>query len=203
MGKRQIGDLQPGELVITILISEIAAIPIQDPNQPVLNGVVAVFSLVFLEILISIIAMKYSHLRRFFYGTSAIIIKDGIIDQKKLKSLRITGPDLLEVLRNRDIFDINSIAYAIFETNGQLSVLLKPEYKNATSGDVLGLEQSPDKPYLVISDGKFLKDEMKYCKVKKSKIHSVLKRENTDIKDVFLMTCNDNFDYFIIKKEEK
>lgn len=200
MGKRQIGDLQPGELVITILISEIAAIPIQDPDQPLLTGVTAVLSLVFIEILVSVFAMKFFTLRRFFYGTSAVIIKNGIIDQKKLKSLRITGPDLLEVLRNRDIFNIDSIAYAFFETNGQLSVLLKPNYQNATAGDINGNRNSPDLPNLLISDGKFIKDEMKNCNISKSNILKILQKEKIDISNVFIMTCDDNMNYNIIKK---
>ena len=138
MGKRQIGDMQPGELVITILISEIAAIPIQDLNQPVMTGVVAVFTLVFLEIAVSAITMKCLPLRRFFYGDSAIIIKDGVLDQKKLRSLRVTGPDLLEVLRGQQIFDINDVAYAILETNGNLSVMLKSGAQNVTVDDLNG-----------------------------------------------------------------
>ncbi len=202
MGKRQIGDLQPGELVITILISEIAAIPIQDPTQPILVGIAAVLSLVFVEILISVIAMKFLHLRRFFYGTSAVIIKNGVIDQKKLKSLRITGPDLLEVLRNREIFNINSILFATLETNGQLSVLLKPDCQNATVNDINGISNTPDQPYLIISDGKIIKDELKNCNSSKVKIQNILKNEKTDIKNVFIMTCDENMNYTIIKKNK-
>lgn len=202
MGKRQIGDLQPGELVITILISEFAAIPIQDLEQPVLTGVFAVLTLVFLEILISVLAMKCLKLRRFFYGTSAIIIKDGVIDQNKLKALRITGPDLLEVLRNREIFDISRVAYAIFETNGQISVMLKPDYQNATLNDVSGKASEPELPYLIISDGNFIEEEMSVCKATKKKITDILKQNNLKIKDVFLMTCDEKINYNIIRKEK-
>ena len=109
MGKRQIGDMQPGELVITILISEIAAIPIQDLNQPILTGVVAVFTLCFLEILISVLTMKSPLLRRTFYGSSAVIISNGVVDEKRLTQLRVTVQDLCEVLRNQGIFDLNDV----------------------------------------------------------------------------------------------
>lgn len=201
MGKRQIGDMQPGELVITILISEIAAIPIQDLNQPVMTGVVAVFTLVFLEIAVSAITMKCLPLRRFFYGDSAIIIKDGVLDQKKLRSLRVTGPDLLEVLRGQQIFDINDVAYAILETNGQLSVMLKSGSQTATVDDLNGKHYDCRLPCLVISDGRFINDSLSICKMSKEKIMSKLKKEHLRIKDVFIMTCDSEGNFNIIKKE--
>ncbi len=201
MGKRQIGDLQPGELVITILISEIAAIPIQDLSQPILSGVAAVLTLVFLEIFVSVLAMKIYPLRRLFYGTSAVVIKDGKIDQKKLKSLRITGPDLLEVLRNREIFDIKKIKLATLETNGQLSVLIKPEFQTATLNDINGKNSQPELPNIIISDGSIIKDEMKTSGQSVASINKMLKKENISIKDVFMMFCDDNGNYSIIKKE--
>lgn len=201
MGKRQIGDMQPGELVITILISEIAAIPIQDLNQPVMTGVVAVFTLVFLEIAVSAITMKCLPLRRFFYGDSAIIIKDGVLDQKKLRSLRVTGPDLLEVLRGQQIFDINDVAYAILETNGNLSVMLKSGAQNVTVDDLNGKPSDSSMPSLVISDGRFIKDSLSICRVSKSEIESKLRSENLKLKDVFIMTCDSERNYNIIKKE--
>ena len=128
MGKRQIGDLQPSELVITILLSEIAAIPIEDTDAPIIYGILATVTLVILEILTSFTAMKSLNFRRIIYGRSAVIIENGTIDQKMLKKLRITVPDLMEVLRNQEVFDINEIAFAILETNGQMSVLLNSHY---------------------------------------------------------------------------
>lgn len=202
MGKRQIGDLQPGELVITILISEIAAIPIQDLSQPILSGVFAILTLVFLEILISVLAMKIYPLRRFFYGTSAVVIKDGVIDQEKLKSLRITAPDLLEVLRNREIFDIRKVAIAILETNGQLSVMLKSEYQNATANDLKGIKTPPELPNIVVSDGTIIKDELIAANYTKKQVLNTLKKENIKLKEVFMMISDDKQNYSIIKKEK-
>ena len=203
MGKRQIGDMQPGELVITILISEIAAVPIQDLTQPVMTGVVAVLTLAFLEISVSVLTMKFLTLRRFFYGDSAIIIKDGILDQKKLKQLRVTGPDLIEVLRNQEVFDINDVAYAILETNGQLSVLLKPDKQNATVSNLKGDIASASCPELIISDGKFIKENLKEIGLKKSNVENVLKKESISVKNIFIMTCDKEMNYNIIKKESK
>lgn len=203
MGKRQIGDMQPGELVITILISEIAAIPIQDLSQPVMTGIIAVFTLVFLEVFISVVTMKCLPIRRVIYGDSAIIIKNGVLDQKALKRLRVTGPDLIEVLRNQQIFDINQVAYAILETNGQLSVMLKPEYQNATVNDLKGNESASSMPCLVISDGRFVNDSIEHIGCSKSDISKRVKQSGLQLKDVFIMTCDKDMNYNIIKKEKK
>ena len=201
MGKRQIGDMQPGELVITILISEIAAIPIQDLNQPILTGIVAVFTLVFLEISVSVIAMKIQPLRKLLYGTSAIVIKNGIINQKLLKKLRITSMDLIEVLRNQQVFDITQVSYAILETNGQLSVMMKPEYQNATVNDLNNIKSESKLPLLIVCDGKLQKNTIQNNGLKKEKIFTELKIRKIDIKKVFIMTY-DGDNYKIIKKEE-
>ena len=101
MGKRQIGEMQPNELVITLLISEIAAIPLQDTSQPILNGVVAIFMLVILEIIISVITMKSLYVRKIMNGKSAVIIKNGVIDQNMMRQVRMTVLDLVELLRGQ------------------------------------------------------------------------------------------------------
>lgn len=203
MGKRQIGDMQPGELVITILISEIAAVPIQDLTQPVLTGVIAVFTLIFLEITVSILAMKVLPLRRFFYGDSAIIIKNGVLDQKMLKKLRITGPDLIEVLRNQNVFDIDDVAYAILETNGQLSVLLKPEKQPVAIEHLSGEPATSSFPSVIISDGKIIKESLKEINTTKAQINKILKSEAVSVKNIFVMVCDDKLNYHIIRKEPK
>lgn len=201
MGKRQIGDMQPGELVITILISEIAAVPIQDLSQPLLSGVTAVLTLIFLEISVSVLTMKVTSLRRIFYGNSAVIINNGVLDQKMLRKLRITGADLLEVLRNSGIFDIQDVAYAILETNGQLSVLLKTQKQPATVDDLNGNFSTSSMPLLVVSDGKFNKETFKDIKQPKEKIEKILAKEKISLKNVFMMTCDNNLNYQIIKKD--
>ena len=203
MGKRQIGDMQPGELVITILISEIAAVPIQDLTQPVLTGVVAVFTLIFLEIAISVLTMKALPLRKFFYGDSCIIIKNGVLDQKMLKKLRVTGPDLLEVLRNQNVFSLKDVAYAILETNGQLSVLLKPEKQNVTLENFSGKQPADSLPSIVISDGKFIKENLLEINKTKGEISKLLTGKSIAVKDIFMMLCDSEGNFNIIRKEEK
>ena len=112
MGKRQIGDMQPNELVVTLLISEIAAIPLQDMSQPLLFGFLPIFSLVVIEIVISYLVLKSSLLRRIFSGRAVVIIKNGVIDQNAMKKLRITILDLIELLRGQNVFDISTVSFA-------------------------------------------------------------------------------------------
>ena len=202
MGKRQIGDLQPSDLVITILLSEIVAIPIQDSNIPLYYGLAATVTLIVLQVLTSVLTMKFLSARKILYGNSCIIINNGTINQEMLKKLRVTGPDLLEVLRNQEIFDISQVAYAILETNGQLSVLLKDEYQTANVNDIKGIHQSATLPKIVISDGRIIKRTIQDNGWTTEDITAELNKNNLTVKDVFIMTCDENKNYYLIKKQK-
>ena len=136
LGKRQIGELQPAELVITILLSEILAIPMQDTSLPLMNTIIPVLLLVGFEIIISILNLKSVKFRSAMQGNPLIVIREGVIDQKQLKELRFTTDDLLEELRKKDIFDVSQVWYAIVETDGTLSVMLKADEENIKIKDV-------------------------------------------------------------------
>ena len=138
MGKRQIGELQPSELVITILISEVAAIPIQDNSLPLITAIIPVMILICLEIFFSVMNMKSMTMRNVFSGKAVIVIKNGEIDQKKMKSLRFTIDDLLAALRQQEVFDIDEVDTAIVETNGQLTVYPKANSQPLTQKIPLG-----------------------------------------------------------------
>lgn len=203
MGKRQIGDLQPSELVITILMSEIAAIPIQDTEIPIIYGILATGTLVILEVVTSFAAMKSIYFRRIIYGRSAVIIENGTIDQKMLKKLRITVSDLMEVLRNQEVFDLNEVAFAILETNGQMSVLLKPQFQTASVSDVNGQSKPSTMPCLIVSDGKFLTKAMKKYNITKEKVSNEIKKQNLKLKDIFLMTVDQDGKTTIVQKDKQ
>lgn len=200
MGKRQIGDMQPNELVITILISEIAAIPIQDINQPVVNGIIAIFMLVVLEILISFLSMKSVKARQVINGKSAVIVKDGQLDQKLMKRMRVTVADLMEVLRIQNVFHIDQVAYAILETNGQLSVLLKPEYQTATAADLDKHPADDGIPALVINDGRLLREGLALSGASEEAVEQILKSQRLTYKQVFLMTMDKTGKHYIVRK---
>ncbi len=200
MGKRQIGDMQPNELVITLLISEIAAIPLQDINQPILSGIVAIFMLVILEIVMSTLSLKSTHVRKFMSGNSVIIIDNGVIDQKAMKNVRMTVLDLIEQLRGQNVFDISTVAFAVLEVNGNLSVLLKSGEQPATVKDIGVKKNKAALPLPVISDGKILKDSLDALNITADSINKKLKANRTQADKVFLMTLDRYDNISIIKK---
>ena len=200
MGKRQIGEMQPGELVVTLLISDIAAMPLQDTNQPVLFGVAAIFTLVTLEILMSVIALKSFFMRKLISGKSAIIIKDGTIDQKELKKVRMTVLDLVEMLRNQQVFDISTVSCAVLDTGGNLSVLLKSKSQPVTAGDLNVKKSSAELPLPVISDGKLLSESMTALGITRKEVLNRLSSQRLKPSQVMLMTLDSNGNTNIVKK---
>ena len=201
MGKRQISDLQPTELVITLVISDIAAIPMQNTSQPLLSGITPVLILVALEIMASVIMMKSGKFRKLICGNPIVIIEDGKLLQSQMKRLRLTIEDLTTQLRQQNIFSIEEIEYCIMETNGNLSILEKPQYKTPNAED-LNVEIKDNKiETVVISDGKILENSLSLCKKSKADIYKILDDEHTDIKQVFIMTLDALGCYNIIMRE--
>lgn len=202
MGKRQIGDMQPTELVITLLISEIAAIPLQDVSQPVSIGVIAIFMLVFLEIVASVIVMKNLRLRRIFSGKSVVIIKNGVLDQKAMKSVRMTVFDLVEMLRMQGYFELEEIESAILEINGNLSVKPKSGFAPLTPNDMKIKTEETGLSMTVISDGTIVDASLKFLNKTRDDLKIMLKKQNLNEKDVFVMTMNESGEGIVVKKEK-
>ena len=200
MGKRQIGDMQPNELVITLLISEIVAIPLQDISQPILSGVVAIFMLIVLEIVMSVLSLKSVNVRKFMSGNSVVIINNGVVDQNAMRSVRMTVLDLIEQLRGQNVFDISTVAFAVLEVNGNLSVLLKSGDQPATVKDVGVKKESQALPLPVISDGKILKDSLKALNITQADVNKKLNANHVEIDKVFLMTLDKHENISIIRK---
>ena len=128
MGKRQIGELQPSELAITILISNIATLPVEDLSIPLITGLLPVLTLVCLDVLMSWLSVKSKKMRGIVSGEPVIIISDGKVDQQKLYNLRFTTDDLMEAIRTQGIFDLEEVQFAVVETTGRVSVY--PKFKN-------------------------------------------------------------------------
>lgn len=200
MGKRQIGDMQPNELVITLLISEIAAIPLQDTTQPILSGVTAILVLVILEIVVSVIALKSMMARKLLNGKSVVVIKNGVIDQHAMKKVRMTIIDLIELLRGQNVFDISTVAYAVLEVNGDLSVLLKSSEQPVTTGDLNIKKENAALPLPVISDGKIVKESLSALNITENDVLKQIGKNK--LNDIFLMTIDRNNNKNIIKKRE-
>lgn len=135
MGKRTIGELQPNELVIAIMISDLASIPMQSTDAPLLSGIIPILTLIALEVFLSFTALKSKKFRKLLCGEPTDIVIDGKADYKKMKELRFSRTDLLEELRQQGCDDIKEVKRAVLETNGQLSVILKEKERPLTLSD--------------------------------------------------------------------
>ena len=202
MGKRQIGDMQPTELVITLLISEIAAIPLQDFSQPMVIGLTAIFTLVFLEIMASVIIMKNLRLRRIFSGKSVVIIRNGTLDQKAMKGVRMTVFDLVEMLRMQGVFDLNEVDCAVLEINGNLSVKTKAGYLPPSANDMKLKVQDKGMAMTVISDGKIVDASLEFLSKTREDLDVILKEKSLSADTIFLMTLNFAGESVIIEREK-
>ena len=190
MGKRQIGDMQPNELVVTLLLSEIAAIPLQDTSQPILNCVIAIFILVIMEIVVSVFSLKSTTIRRLLNGQAVVIIKNGVVDQSEMRRVRMTVLDLIEMLRVQNVFDISTVAFAVLEVNGELSVLLKTAEQAATVKDIGVKKDKATLPIPVITDGKIISENLTALQITHNDVEKILKQNNVTTKQVFLLTLD-------------
>ena len=203
MGKRQVGEMQPTELVVTILISEIASIPLEDTDTPLFAAFIPVILIVCLELVISGISLKSVKLRRLLTGRPIIVIDNGKVDQKALKSMRISISDLMDSLRLKGYFDITKVKYAIVEMNGQISVMPVENEAPLTAFTMKVQAKKVSIPYTVISDGTLITGHLQQAKTSESEIQKQLKKQGLTYKDVFLMTCDEQGNYYTVKKEKR
>ncbi len=205
MGKRQLGELQPSEFVITILISNIATLPIEDTNIPFLVGVIPILTLICFEVFTSSLSLKFKSFRTIISGTPKIIISNGVINQAEMKNLRLSVDDLMGQLRVSEIFDVRDVEFAMVETTGKLSIYKKYESQNTTAQM---LKLSPEKgetspPVIIVSDGKVNSQGLKYCNISNEWLNKTLKENKCKQNEIFLMTCDRVLDYHIITKGDK
>ncbi|MCM1166080.1 MAG: DUF421 domain-containing protein [Lachnospiraceae bacterium] len=200
MGKRQLGELQPSELVVTILISNIAAIPVEDSSMPMIMGIVPILTLVCLDVIMSGIMLKSAKVRKLMIGSPRIIISEGDILQKEMKRLRYTVDDLTEAMREQQIFDVTQIQYAIVETTGKISFLLKKDYQPSEKQDVKAGGSTENPPSVIIRDGIADKEQLRLLGLGEQWLTKILRENGVSIKGVFLMTADKNGSHTIVKK---
>lgn len=186
MGKRQLGELDVGELVSTLLISEIAAIPVDDPDIPLLNAIIPTLMILSLEIIISTVKNKSEKLKKTIEGVPCYIIYKGKLLQNVLKENRISINELLSELRSQSIGSIDQVEYAIIEQDGGLSVFKKEEEQLS---------------HPVIIDGEIKKDELRRLGYDENWLQKALNSHKASLKEVFLFTVDDSGTIFIIKKD--
>ncbi len=203
MGKRQLGELQPSELVVTILISNIASIPVEDSSVPMLLGLVPILTLVCVDIIVSACIMKFTKFRKFVIGSPRVIISNGKILQKEMKRLRYTIDDLTEAMRNQQIFDITQVNYAIIETTGKINFMLKRDFENAQRQDVSCGGSSSDPQTVIIRDGVADHDKLRSMNLQPVWLDKTLADNKVKRDNVFIMTADVNGNYTLIRKDDE
>ena len=191
MGKRQLGEMQPFELVLTLIIADLATIPMAEVSVPVLHGIVPVLTLVVLHFILTYLSSVSNKFASFLSGKPVIVINPDGIDAKALKNLNISVDDVFEAIRGCGYFSVEQIQYAIMETNGKMSVLPKSNFAPVTVQDMkLKVEKSVI-PINVVNEGKILKDNLEIAKIDEAKVMELLNKAKVKkVKDVLLMTID-------------
>lgn len=198
MGKKQIGELEPSELAVAIMISDLATTPLSSKDIPLLNGVIPVIILSVLEIFVSVIVLKTIRIRKIITGTPSIIVEKGKLNEEELRNLRFTTDDLIEEMRLNGISDITDIQYAILENGGQVSFILNKKNSPLTYEDMNIDVDEDELPFPIINKGVILKTNLEIIGRNENWLEKKLKEKNiTDKKKILLLTANHNEIKFI------
>ncbi len=200
MGKRQLGELQPSELVITILISNIATLPLEDTDIPLFLGITPILALVCFEVIVSWLNLVFPKFRKMISGSPKIIIRNGKTDPQILRELRFSVDDLMMSLREKEVFDIEDVQFAIVETTGNISVM-KKQMKDTPDRQDFGMKvKNYDPPQVIVSDGKILPQSLKSMGIADGTVEKILKEIRIKLSDVFIITVDTQGHFFIVDK---
>ena len=201
MGKRQVGELEPSELVLSLIIADLAAVPMQDFGIPLLAGVIPILTLLALTMLLSVLTMKSLGFRALLCGRPSVVIRRGEIDQGEMRRNRLTVDELLEELRSQGYASPAGVAYAILETNGQLSVLPWERESPPRQGQ-LGLEvRERGLPLVLISDGRLLPQNLDASGYGENWLTEQLRRQGFQAEEIFLMTVDEAGGIYLAPKQ--
>lgn len=204
MGKAELSELQPYELVVIIMIAELASLPMEAVEMPFINGVVAISTLVFLQVVISFITLKSEKARALICGKPTILIQNGSIVEKELKKLRISMNDLIEQLRIKNFPNIDDVEFAILETNGDLSVIPKASKRPLTPSDMKIKVTKEDLPISLIIDGKINQENLSAASLNFNWLYNELRKQNVDdIHKILYASVGQNKTLSLHLKKEK
>ncbi|MBQ3077850.1 MAG: DUF421 domain-containing protein [Clostridia bacterium] len=192
MGKRQMGELQPSELVVTLIIAEVAAIPMQSNDIPLIYGVISIAALVSMEVLLSSLSLKLPWLGTLLSGRPSVVVEDGRIDQREMARQRFTVSDLCEELRLQKVNRLADVSYAVLETNGQLSVFLKPQATPATRRDVGAKAEDLGVVRLLVSDGCVSARVCRQLGLTEADVRQMVEAKGMTVQDTFYCTVDGN-----------
>ena len=203
MGKRQIGELEPSELVLSLIIADLAAVPMQDYGIPLLTGLIPILALLSLTMILSVLTVKSVTFRSLLCGRPSIIIRNGMVDQREMARNRLTVDELLEELRIQGITDLSTVQYAVLETNGQLSVLPYPVHKPPTARQWDMKLPSPGFPLILVNDGVLMEHNLSALGRDRVWLDQELARRNCrDIRRVFLLLADESDHFYLALKGE-
>ena len=203
MGKRQIGELEPSELVLTMMISDLATVPMQDFGIPLLAGVIPILTLLALSMLMSQLSLQNLRFRELVCGTPAVLIRHGVIQQQTMRKNRYTLDELLEELRGQGISCVEDVKYAILENSGQLSVLPWTRQQPPTAAQLhVDVEDSVTLPTVLINDGRVLRKNLAACGHDRAWLWERLRAQQlSSPRDIFLLTLDEQGRVSCVKKE--
>lgn len=203
MGKRQIGELELSDLITTLLVSEIASLPITDTNLPISHAIIPIIILLTFEVLSSALLVRFPFIKKLISTQPTTLIKDGKLSSKQMQRARITVDELVSELRQKDISDIGEVQYAILEQNGKISVIQKPEYRPPSLSD-LNIKVSNEGLYhIVVENGCIDKHGATEMKLTRDDIENILNKRSLSLRDVYLMMISDSGSIEIVRKERK
>ena len=204
MGKRQVGELEPSELVLSLIIADLASVPRQDYGIPLLTGVVPILALLCVTMILSVLTMKYVGFRAVLCGRPSVVVRNGALDQREMARNRLTVDELLEELRAQGYTDLSVVKYAILETNGKLSVLPYANQKPPTAREMAVAVQESGLPRVVVSDGRLLEHNLKALGHDRPWLEGQLrKRGCAGPEEVFLMLVDEQEQIYLARRELK
>lgn len=202
MGKRQVGQMEPSEFVVTMLVANLASIPMQDGGIPLYSGLVPMLTVLGTELVLSALSMYSIGLRRLLCGKPVILIDNGKILRQNLRRTRISLDELTGQLREKDVLDPSTVQYAILETNGQLSVFPFPKFRPASAKEAGIQAQKQSLPVTIIADGRLYSKNLTTAKKDLAWVNNVLMTHHADIPNTFLLTVDGRDRVFWLGKED-
>ncbi len=201
MGKRQIGQMEPSEFVVTMLVANLASIPMQDGAIPLYSGLVPILTVLGLELVLSALSLRSIFVRKLLCGKPVILIENGNILQENMRKTRLTLDELTGHLREKDVLDLGSVQYAILETNGNLSVFPYPKDRPASAKDAGIQAKKQSLPLTIISDGYLSEENLTLAKKDMAWVQTELKKREATVENTWLFTVDGLGKIYFCRKE--
>ena len=201
LGKRQIGQMEASEFVVTMLVANLAAIPMQDEGVPLHSGLVPILTILGVEFILTSLSMASIRFRRMLCGKPVILIENGKILQNNLRRTRVTLDELTGHLREKDILDLNTVQFAILETDGNLSVFPYPQHRPATAKEAGITADNQHLPITIVGDGQIYPDNLTIAGKDSAWLDRVLQQKGASLSETWLLTVDKSDHIYFLRKE--